>query len=223
MYPKNTSIFKSIFLSAQHKNLNILSNKSNPSHAWGTYAPMRASVFISKTLASHTNYILIITRLLRFTNLHIILYKKPLSYYMFVYSKSVCLQLLPRIITGHTKPNTRHHNTSHSNEIAIEDVTPPSKRTSPNPNKSYHKKSKNNNNIISLYRDLSQMEFWYGFSIMETIAYQAGIPPISLSTPLEELIATGYIASEAAKLCSAIIFFSTRTTKPLAHNAIRRH
>ena len=124
MYPKNTSIFKSIFLSAQHKNLNILSNKSNPSHAWGTYAPMRASVFISKTLASHTNYILIITRLLRFTNLHIILYKKPLSYYMFVYSKSVCLQLLPRIITGHTKPNTRHHNTSHFNEIAMEDVTP---------------------------------------------------------------------------------------------------
>jgi hypothetical protein len=207
MYLKNTSPFKSIFLSTKHKNLNILSNKSNPSHAWGTYAPRRAPVFISKTLASHTNYILIIACALRFTNLHIILHKKPLSYYMFVYSKSVCLQLLPRIMTGHTKPNTRHHNTNHSNEIAMEDVTPPSKRTSPNPNKSSHKKSKSNSNIISLYRDPSQMEFWYGFPIMETIAYEAGMPPIPLSTPLEELIATGYVASKAAELCSAIISF----------------
>ena len=51
------------------------------------------------------------------------------------------------------------------------------------------------------------MEFWYGYPIMETIAYEAGIPPIPISTPLEELIATGYVASEAAELCSATISF----------------
>ena len=42
---------------------------------------------------------------------------------------------------------------------------------------------------------------------METIAYEAGIPPIPISTPLEELIATGCVASEAAELCSANISF----------------
>ena len=51
------------------------------------------------------------------------------------------------------------------------------------------------------------MEFWYGYPIIETIAYEAGIPPIPISTPLEELIATGYIASEALELCSACISF----------------
>ena len=42
---------------------------------------------------------------------------------------------------------------------------------------------------------------------METIAYEAGIPPIPIATPLDELIATGYVASEAAELCSGIISF----------------
>ena len=51
------------------------------------------------------------------------------------------------------------------------------------------------------------MAFWYGYPIMETIAYEAGIPPIPRSTPLEELIATGYVACEAAELCSASISF----------------
>ena len=52
------------------------------------------------------------------------------------------------------------------------------------------------------------MEFWYGYPTMETIAYEAGIPPISVTTPLEELIASGYIASEAAELRSATMSFS---------------
>jgi hypothetical protein len=51
------------------------------------------------------------------------------------------------------------------------------------------------------------MEFWYGYPTMETIAYEAGIPPLSTDTQIEELIATGYVASEAAELCSAKISF----------------
>ena len=108
---------------------------------------------------------------------------------------------------GAAKHNTRHHSFDTTNEIVMEEVTPPSKRTSPNLSKASQKKSKSNSFIISLYRYPSQMEFWYGYPIMETIAYEAGIPPILISMPLEELIATGYIASEAAELCSACISF----------------
>jgi hypothetical protein len=126
---------------------------------------------------------------------------------MLVYSKYLCLQLLPKTMTGTTKHNTRHHSSGNTNEIVMEEVTPPSKWTSPNPSKASQKKTKGNSSIISLYRDPSQMEFWYGYPIMETIAYEAGIPPIPIATPLDELIATGYVTSEAAELCSAYISF----------------
>jgi hypothetical protein len=68
-----------------------------------------------------------------------------------------------------------------------------------------HKKPKSN--TISLYRDSSQIEFWYGYPVIETIAYEADIPPIPISTPLDELIALGYIASEAEELCSGRMSF----------------
>ena len=51
------------------------------------------------------------------------------------------------------------------------------------------------------------MEFWYGYPIMEIIGYEAGIPPISITTPIDELIASGYIASKAAELCSTSMSF----------------
>jgi hypothetical protein len=52
------------------------------------------------------------------------------------------------------------------------------------------------------------MEFWYGYPIMETIAYEAGIPLLSTDTQIQKLIATRYVASEAAELCSAKMSFS---------------
>ena len=128
-------------------------------------------------------------------------------YRLLTFSKYLCLQWIPRTMTEAPKHNTRHQNSSYTNEVVMEEVTPPSKRTSPSTSKTSHKKSKSGSNIISLYRDPSQMEFWYGFPIMETIAYEAGIPPIPIATPLDELIATGYVASEAAELCSARISF----------------
>jgi hypothetical protein len=87
----------------------------------------------------------------------------------------------------------------------MEEVTPPNKRTSLSVSKPSHKKSKSA--TLSLYRDPSRMEFWYGYPTMETIAYEAGIPPISTDTQMEELITTGYVASEAAELSSAKVSF----------------
>jgi hypothetical protein len=104
---------------------------------------------------------------------------------------------------GTSKPNTRHQNSNP--KAAMEEVTSPSMRTSPNVSKPSHKKSKSV--TLFLYRDPSRMEFWYGYPTMETIAYEAGIPPISTNTEMEELITTGYVASEAAELCSAKMSF----------------
>jgi hypothetical protein len=42
---------------------------------------------------------------------------------------------------------------------------------------------------------------------METIAYEAGIPSIPISTPLDELITSGYVASKAEELCSERMSF----------------
>ena len=188
-----------------HNNPSTLSNKSNPLHAWETYAPRRVHAFISKNLALQTKCALNILRIIKLPNPQTTSNTKYPSFSIFVYSNYTCLQLTPRVMTGATKPHTRHHN-SNTADIFMEDVTPP-KRTSPNPIKASHKKSKSIGTTVSLYRDPSQMEFWYGFPIMETIAYEAGIPPFSTTTPTEELIASGYVASEAVELRSAIMSF----------------
>ena len=198
--PLNPSLPNSIYFVKKHSALSTLSYKSNPSQAWGTYAPGRTYAFISKDLVSHTKHSLNILHEIQLLNSYTILNKKSLTYPLIAHSNSVWLQLSPRNMTGPTKPHTRHHNSNHANDIVMDDITPPSKRTSPNSTKSLHKKSKSNSPIISLYRDPSQMEFWYGYPIMETIAYEAGIPPIPIAIPLDELIATGYVASEAAEL-----------------------
>ena len=89
----------------------------------------------------------------------------------------------------------------------MEDVSPINKRASPNSSKASHKKTKSNNATISLYRDPSLLEFWYEYPTMEIIAYEAGILPIAIVKPIEELVALGYVASEAAELHSATMSF----------------
>jgi hypothetical protein len=32
------------------------------------------------------------------------------------------------------------------------------------------------------------MELWYGFLVMENLAYEAGMPPLAISKSIEELI-----------------------------------
>ena len=207
-YSPNCSLFKQAFPSTLQKTLTTLSNQSIPYHVWETYASRRDVALISKALAPLTKHSCKpTTREYQLLDVLNSLNKKIQPHLTIVYSNHSCLQLLPKTMIGAAKPHTRHHNSNHTNEVVMEEVTPPSKRTSPNPSKASQKKSKSNSSIISLYRDPSEMEFWYGYPIMETIAYEAGMPPIPISTSLEELIATGYVASEAAELCSACISF----------------
>lgn len=185
---------------------NTLNDLSNPRNVWGPYVPRRAPTHITKSLESHLEQ-LIIPKLLSGQP------PKPTTKLIFqryrinTHSTYLCLHLRSRIMVGATKPTPRHHNSNTTTEVVMEDVTPNSKRTSPNPPKSAHKRNKSNSNIISLYRNPSHMEFWYGYPIMETIAYEAGMPPISITTPIEELIASGYVASEAAELHLANMSF----------------
>lgn len=207
-YPPNLSFLKQALPYTWHNNFNTLSYTSNPKNAWETYASRRALACISKAFVPHAKY-------LCKTKPHgcqpldssYTLNKNSQPYHILEYSIHLCLQIPSRIMTGNAKPNTRHHSTNNANEVVMEEVTPPSKRASPNTSKASHKKSKSIGTTISLYRDPSQMEFWYGYPTMETIAYEAGIPLITTTTPIEELIALGYVASEAAELRSASMSF----------------
>ena len=206
-HPLILYLFKSISNFISHKTFYTLSNQSNPCYAWGIYASRRAYAFISKDFALHTNHFLQTICKHYLSNSQNTLHKKHQFYFTIVYLILYCLQFSPNTMTGATKPHTRHHNSNNTTEIVMEEVMPPSKRTSPNIPKVSHKKSKSHGTSISLYRDTSQMEFWYGYPVMETIAYEAGIPPFSITIPIDELIASGYVSSEAAELRSASMSF----------------
>ena len=78
----------------------------------------------------------------------------------------------------------------------------------PKPHQSIIQKiQKHRHHGILLLRSIP-MEFWYGYPIMETIAYEADIPPFSTTTTSEELIASKYVASEAVEFRSASMSFS---------------
>lgn len=158
-YPSNPSFFKQITHYTWHNTPKTLSNQSNPCNAWGTYASRRAPAFISKGLVLHAKHLLKPTlrgyQLLKPIDRSS---KKSQLHYIFVHSIYLYFQLLPKSMTGTTKPNTRHHSSNHTTEVVMEEVTPPSKRTSPSTSKPSHKKSKSST-TISLYRDPSQMEF----------------------------------------------------------------
>lgn len=50
---------------------------------------------------------------------------------------------------------------------------------------SSHKKLKNTFKLVSLYQDPTLMELWYGFPVMENLAYEAGMPPLAISKTVD--------------------------------------
>lgn len=92
-------------------------------------------------------------------------------------------------------------------DVEMEEVTLNNKRTTPDQDATNTKKSKNRYSTISLYKDPSLLELWFGFPAMETLAYEASIPPIINSKTVKELTSLGYIASEAKELLTARMSF----------------
>jgi hypothetical protein len=87
-------------------------------------------------------------------------------------------------------------------EIELENIQFTNKRTTPNQQKDTPKKAKASSSTTQ-----AQHEFWYGYQAMETLAYKASMPPITITTPTAELIKLGYVANEAEELRSARMSF----------------
>ena len=107
---------------------------------------------------------------------------------------------LPGTMSNPQHPSGSHISTPASQEIEMEDATASNKRTTPDPENTLQKKAKANYTSVSIARDPSKTEFWYGFPAMEAIAYEGGVPPIIVNTPLAELVTSGFIEQEAIDL-----------------------
>ena len=77
------------------------------------------------------------------------------------------------------------------------DTSPMKKRTTPDRGKAGQKKAKSYPTPIAIQRDHTLMDFWYGFPVMENLAYEANMPPLLTRATVQELVALGYTASEA--------------------------
>jgi hypothetical protein len=99
---------------------------------------------------------------------------------------------LPDTMSNPQHPSRSHISTPASQEIEMEDATASNKRTTLDPENTLQKKAKANYTSVSTARDPSKTKFWYGFPAMEAIAYEGGVPPIIVNTPLAELVTSGF-------------------------------
>jgi hypothetical protein len=87
------------------------------------------------------------------------------------------------------------------------DTSPTNKRNTPDHGKSIQKKAKSHPTPISIQRDHTLLDFWYGFPVMEDLAYEANLPPLHTRASVQELVTLGYIASEAEERRTAKMSF----------------
>lgn len=87
------------------------------------------------------------------------------------------------------------------------DTSPTNKRNTPDHGKSAQKKAKSYPVPISIQRDHTFLDFWYGFPVMETLACEAHLPPLNTRASVQELVTQGYITSEAEERRTARMSF----------------
>jgi len=92
-------------------------------------------------------------------------------------------------------------------KIKMEEASGSYKRTTLEDDQSTQKKSKGAIMTMTLLQQPILPEFWYGFSNMETLAYEVGMPPIINKATKDELIAHGYNSQEATELTKARMSF----------------
>lgn len=61
--------------------------------------------------------------------------------------------------------------------------------------------------LISLFKDPKEVEFWLEFPIMEQLAISEGKDPITIDTPLEDLVLMEHTQGEAQEILSAKMSF----------------
>lgn len=123
------------------------------------------------------------------------------------YLKISCLSTSYRMTNGSL---SKHHTATIDVALLdtdMEEAQISNKRTTEAQTTSNQKKSKGTYKPMSLYRDPSLIELWYGFPVMESLAYDAGLPPLVTTRTLDELTQLGYRPSEAQELLSARMAF----------------
>jgi len=96
---------------------------------------------------------------------------------------------------------------AYTNEIKMVDASSSHKRTTLEAIKATQKKSKGAITTMTLLTNSIQYEFWYGFSTLETLAYEADMPPLSTKAYVLELVTQRYNAKKAVELTKAQISF----------------
>ena len=64
-----------------------------------------------------------------------------------------------------------------------------------------------------MFKDPKEVEFWLGFPVMEQLAISEGKDPITIDTPLEDLVLMGHTQGEAQEILSAKMSFLRVTHK----------
>jgi hypothetical protein len=91
----------------------------------------------------------------------------------------------------------------------------------------YNKKSKSEETTLITMPDKLENKLWFGFSYMEQMAVEEGLPKCMTDGPTEDLVAMGYMRIEADELEQAIVSFprvpqklypSTRSDKVLGQH-----
>jgi hypothetical protein len=176
----------------------VLEITHNPRNAWETHAPRRVFTIAKKTS---------IKQKLRPS----ILWKKKRHINYPVITNSLTISCLHRSTSSMARSSRNNNRLPDSpppaGEIVMADTSPTNKRTTPDNGKSAQKKAKSHPIPISIQRDHSLLEFWYGFPVMENLAYEANLPPLITRASVQKLVTQGYTTSEAEERRTAKMSF----------------
>lgn len=146
----------------------VLRTTHNPRKAWETHAPKRVYT-IDKITTTKPEF--------RSSSL----WKKSRHDNYPPISNSLTIFCLHRSITYMARSSRNNNRLPDfpppAEEIVMADTSPTNKRNTPDHGKSAQKKAKSYPVPISIQRDHTLLDFWYGFPVMETLAYEANLPP----------------------------------------------
>lgn len=176
----------------------VLRTTLNPRKAWEIHAPRRVYTIDKKTTSKPEIRSSSPGKKSRLDNY------PPIS-------NSLTFFCLPRSTIDMVRSSRNNMRLTYSpppvEEIVMADTSPTNKRNTPDHGKSAQKKAKSYPVPISIQRDHTLLEFWYGFPVMKTLAYEANLPPFTIQASVQELVNQGYITSEAEERLTATMSF----------------
>ena len=174
-----------------------------PRKAWGTHAPRRVFIIGNKIATTKSTKLWKKPRHANYSRKH-----TPRSTSITNRLNYLCLHRSTADMVRSAKPSTRLPDSPPpSEETVMADTSPTNKRNTPDHGKSVQKRAKGYPTPISIQRDHTLLDFWYGFPVMENLAYEANLPPLLTRASVQELVTLGYVASEAEERRTAKMSF----------------